>query len=211
MWVLTCRKLILSTHTHTHHLPAVSVSIWDKQHDLDLLCLTYCPRQQTPALSSNSELCVCPCCRASSWKHTAVEAPRFPFKMLLSSWSCVAVASCPFTQSVSPICLPSFSLSLVPLPLCHVNLLPVLSLALTLSTCHRREIITPSPHSERAVKRPVGPIKPSRGKSKFRPTEHEYSRGDFLWRDVNPGCLVLTTKWGSLPAVSTTVYICYKY
>lgn len=133
----SCFKSMLKERASVD-LPAVSVSTWDK-HYSGRLCLTECPRRQASALFLIQ----------NRWG-TVVS--------ILHSWSCFSAgrrkgARCPFAHSVSPICQPSFNLSLgttrtvPPWTYCPFSL--------TLATCHWKESITLSAHSERAVKRPV--------------------------------------------------------
>lgn len=106
----------------------------------------------------------------SSWRYAALEATRsFPRKMAPFSWSCSASGKWRCQLSFHPVCvthLPALfqPVSLYPLTPCHHE--PAAH-SLTPTTCHWKESITLSAHSERAVKRPVGVIKPSEWRAQF--------------------------------------------
>lgn len=139
---------------------------------LGYLCLTQRLRWQTPALLFiQNRTCVWSL-SASSWRYTATEAQSFPCRMVLFSLDPVSLLGKRRCQlSFHPVCvthLPDLFQSF-PQPTYTVPPWTHCPFSLTLATCHWKESITLSAHSERAVKRPVGAIKAPEWRADFAP------------------------------------------
>lgn len=142
-WVLL---YFMQVNTVKHHLAAVSVCLPDKQH--------YYYSTSPRVLADRHLHCslfkaegVCDCCC-----HQAEDMLLCNVKCCLCSFTAGnQCASCPFTHSFSPICQPVFffnrSLS-IHLHYVTINLLPILSHT---ATCHWKESITLSAHSQEDV------------------------------------------------------------
>lgn len=152
----------VSTHTHT---PSTSCLCQHLRQTtlLGRLCPTLCPRWQTPALLFNPKQDV-----RQATRYVA-PAERSFVKMLLFSLTCLLCcgeAKVPAVLSPS-LCHASASPSFSPLAHTTRSVPPWTDcpFSLTPATCHWKESITLSAHSERAVKRPVRAIKALRVKS----------------------------------------------
>ena len=151
------------THTHTHHLPAVPVSTWDRQH--------YWTASAPPCDRHLHCFFEFKTGRASSYKTCGSGGTVVCAKMVLFSLTCFLCcgeAKVPAVLSPS-LCHPSASPSFSPLARTTHSVPPCTDcpFSLTPATCHWKESITLSAHSERAVKRPVRAIKALRVKSSF--------------------------------------------
>lgn len=135
------------TCTHTHHLTALSVSLSDKQH--------YYYSASPRVLADRHLHCslfkaggVCDrCC------HQAEDMLLYHVKCCLCSFAAgTQCASCPFTQSLSPICQPVFFFFLIaPSQSTYtMSLLTCCPFSHT-ATCHWKESITLSAHSQEEV------------------------------------------------------------
>lgn len=157
IWVLACHVQVNTVNMHAHTIYQLSLSAHETNNIIG---------QLLPHLvSSTTDTCIVfiqnrrgvwPL-SPSSWRYVALEA-QFHVKQ---SYSLCWEAKVPAVLSPS-LCHPSASpLSVSPSAHIHcatMNLLPILPHT---ATCHWKESITLSAHSERAVKRPVRAIKPS--------------------------------------------------